>query len=208
MNSNHVRRFRPLIGGIEVFNPGAGDSGTLGFIAQAAAGEKWLVSCYHVLCRAAGAPAPDDEPVYQGGVSAGAEVARTVAAKRDTALDVAAARLSVEGSAYVLGFGPLYRAGDPLVGMRVVKSGASTGVTEGIVQQVREDAVTIEVPPEFPADFDLVERGDSGSPWIDTETGRLVALHTSGTVSGINKAFAVPVKAVLAALGLELLTAD
>lgn len=201
MNANHVRRYRPLLAGIEIFNPKAGDSGTLGLIAEDAAGDKWLVSCFHVLCGANGTAA-DDEPIYQGVLAPGTEVARTAIAKSNAALDVAAGRLLVAADCAALGIGRLAGIGAPKVGTRVLKSGATTGVTEGIISRVEATRVTIEIPESFPLTYDMTERGDSGAPWIEAETRLVVGLHTSGTAQGVDKAFAVPAALVLSTLAL------
>jgi hypothetical protein len=159
MIANHVRRYRPLLAGIEVFNPNAGDSGTLGFFGTDAAGSAWLVSYYHVLVRPAGAPAPGLEPIFQGEVGPGLEVARTSTAMSDPALDVAAAKLLVAAAPRVLGIGSVNGTQAAAVGMRLVKSGPSTGITEGIVSQVNPGRITIEIPNGFPLNYDMNERG-------------------------------------------------
>lgn len=205
MIANHVRRYRPLIAGIEVFNPGAGDSGALGFFGTDASGDTWLVSCYHVLVRPSAAAAPDLEPIFQSDFGVGREVAHTSLTMRDPVLDVAAAKLLVPARSRVLGIGAMNGTIPAAVGMRVVKSGPSTGVTEGIVSKVDAKRITIDIPDAFPANYDMNERGDSGAPWLDLKTHSLVAMHALGSPSGVDQAVAIPIDDILARLGLTLL---
>lgn len=204
---NHGRPFRPLVAGTEIFNPQAGDSGTLGFfLTDVGTAETWLVSCYHVLCRPNGAPAPSAETIFQGGVATGSEVALTDVARSDLLLDVALAKTTVPVSAWALGIGRIVGAQKAAVGMRVVKPGGTTGVTEGVIEVAQKDRITVAIPPPYPPDYDVCERGDSGSPWFEQSSGRIVAMHQAGSQFGPDKAFALPISRILDVTGLQLLT--
>jgi hypothetical protein len=126
--------------------------------------------------------------------------------RADQWLDVAAAVIP-GGNAVgrILGLGKLNTVADPSVGMRVIKAGTTTGITEGVITAVSGSEVRIEVPFEYPSkDYVLSEEGDSGSLWIDTATMSPVGLHFQGAEAGLETAFARPLPAVFAALGLRL----
>jgi len=119
---NYNFMYRPLRGGIAIYNPQVGRLGTLGCIATSDGQDRWIVSCYHVLCRANGAPFPDGEPIYQpvdGNVQA--LVAHNSTNRADPALDCAAALVAngVNSIGQIVGLRPLQNTAEPLVGMRV-----------------------------------------------------------------------------------------
>ena len=172
-------------------------------------GNSWIVSCDHVLGRPRQWPdvAGDDEPILQSTPALGGGiVARTRTGKMNRALDYAAAIIvpNIDVSPSVLELvDPLQRTADAVVGMRVLKSGAETGVTIGIVSEVTDSLVTIVSPPIVPDDYVLSDRGDSGAIWLDAATGRAIGMHFSGRNG--DTAYARPLGAVLGALGLRLL---
>lgn len=102
----------------------------------------------------------------------------------------------------ILGLGAPAAPTRPVVGMRVVKSGRTSGVTEGIVERINGSVVTIALHPTFPLAYDLSEVGDSGAVWVDESTLSPVALHTAGSTSGPSVAAAVDIVDVLFSLGL------
>lgn len=74
---------------------------------------------------------------------------------------------------------------------RLTKSGARTGVTEGVVTSIGEISVhydnrnTIpmhgfEIRPLDPTRGQVSDKGDSGSAWLDSETGDVVGLTVGG----------------------------
>jgi hypothetical protein len=201
---NHELTFRPLQGGIEIINPANDRPGTLGAILKDAT-ERYTLSCYHVLCRPAGAPFVDGEPILQSiGSRGGSPIGKIFSANVSAALDCAAARITpgIESAGRVLGLGPL---GPPLaasVGMRVLKSGYYSGITEGVVLRVQNDRVEIGRPAGYPGTYELSDFGDSGAIWIERDSGSPVAMHT-GTSPAAN-AQGLSILAVLGALGLEL----
>lgn len=73
---------------------------------------------------------------------------------------------------------------NPLIGTRVVKSGARTGVTYGIINFISHDLVdiTITANPDKPALNNEISRpGDSGSFWVtDNASPLAIALHWGG----------------------------
>ena len=201
--------YRPLVSGIRIVNEITGIPGTLGCIGVDLAGNNWIVSCDHVLGRPRQSPdaAGNDEPILQSTLALGGGiVARTRTGKMNRALDYAAAIIvpDVGVSTSVLEFvDPLQGTANAVMGMRVVKSGAETGVTIGLVTDVTDSLITIVSPPIAPDDYVLSDRGDSGAIWLDAETGRAIGMHFSGRDG--NMAYARPLGAVLGALGLRLL---
>jgi hypothetical protein len=204
---NHNLKFRPLRGGIAIFNPNVGELGTLGFVATTNGIDRWIVSCHHVLCRSEGTSPADGEPIFQPvDGDPDSQVARSAAGSADPQLDCAAAKVldGAEAIGEVLGLGQLAAPLDPLAGMEVVKSGITTGITEGRVRSVTGDRVVIEVAPGFPANYELSGGGDSGAVWVQKNTVSPVVLHTRGNDTGEELAFGVPVRKVLQVLGLQI----
>lgn len=165
------------------------------------------MSCYHVFCRTDDSPFPDGEPIYQPiDGEPDALVARVAADHADPVLDCAAARV-VDGVATVLeifGLGKTSVPIDPAVGMRVVKSGVATGITEGVIRGIAGDRVTIAVPDGFPSQYELTHGGDSGALWLERDTRAPVALHTRGNDTGEELAFGAPILRVLSSLRISL----
>jgi hypothetical protein len=169
--------------------------------------ERWILTCYHVLARRDTADLQDGEPVHQVSSTNPPEVvARTRRDRADAALDVAAARVvdGIETVREVLGIGPVTAAKAPEVGMRVVKSGVATGVSEGVVSRIEGTRVQIEMPPGFPSKYELSDISDSGSLWVEISSRAGVALHFGGNDVGVEKAFAVSLPHVLQVLRLDL----
>ncbi|MDP9203799.1 MAG: S1 family peptidase [Gemmatimonadota bacterium] len=199
---------RPLVSGIRIVNAVTGSPGTLGCIGLDADDKPWIISCYHVLGRRRQSTdiALNDEPILQSTFDlGGGVVARTRTDKMNATLDYGAAIIVPEigVSTEVLELDKVQRIADAVVGMTVVKSGAETGVTMGIVTAATDTLITIEQPFDAAEAYVLSERGDSGAVWLDAQTGRAIGLHFSGRDG--NTAFARPLGSVLTELGLRLL---
>lgn len=196
--------YRPLIAGVAIFNPVVNKLGTLGMI-HLHDGKRWIVSCYHVLCRADFSPFEQPEPIFQPfpGIAA-APVAFTDPQRASSELDCAAAFVVEDLRAFpvILELGFVGPPTEPAVGMRVLKSGITTGVTEGEITNIDGDRLEIGVPQDFPTGYDLSDPGDSGALWVERDTRRAVALHTGGNDTGTEKAFGVRLQTVLEALDL------
>ena len=118
-------------GGMGIINPKANRPGTIGLIAAKGA-SRYLVSCYHVLCRPDRTTFQKGEPIYlSADVNQAVPVARAEQGLAD--LDAAAALVvdGVEALAGVIGLAPLAEPAEPEEGMTVVKVGHATGKTEG-----------------------------------------------------------------------------
>ena len=199
---NHDLTYRPLRGGVRIFNPAVNQPGTLGFIATGDGSDRWLVSCYHVLCGPPGA----QEEVYQPIDDPENLVATADPARARADLDCAAARVvaGVDTTTEVLGVGPVGLPVAPEVGMQVIKSGAVTGVTEGTITDVLAGRVEIE-PVGLPDDYQMNDEGDSGAVWLLKGSHRPVVLHQGGSAGPRRFAYGMPVLDVLAALNLAML---
>lgn len=207
---NRTLAYRPLLGGIAVYNPIGSRLGTLGFIGVAADQTLWAVSCYHILCRADGTAFAPGEPIYQpidGFLNT--LIGRTDQNRADVALDCAAIKLipTVAGIGELLEIGRYTQPVEAQPGMRVLKSGITTGVTEGVVAAVNNDMVEIEAPVGYPIKYDVCTSGDSGALWVTRDSHAPVALHTRSTVTGKERAFGLRIQTLLHVLDLQLLIA-
>jgi hypothetical protein len=205
---NHRLAYRPLRGGIEIYNPRVDEIGSLGLAVRDSLGRPgvWLLSCYHVLIGG-----PNDLPnaadvVHQP--SDGANTIATIDATRcEVGLDCATAKLNpgVMAVPQILGIGPFGAVKEPAVGDFVVKSGAMTGITEGIIDDVQGDTIIIKISNSFDANYDLSLPGDSGAVWLRRDDLSPVALH-SGELNDLQRRVkASRLSSVLQTLNCQLL---
>lgn len=191
-NANHIQPYRPLLGGIAICNLALGEIGTLGFVATTNDADRWIVSCYHVLVGrgrqiSAGITESIVFPFEQAPQPVIGEITDATV---DAIVDCAAARVvNTTAAGQILGLGKLtLPPRQPTVRMRVIKSGAATGLTEGRVDRVTTDARGLESVviscPDFPADYELSKGGDSGALWVDADSLAPVALHLGGNARG------------------------
>ena len=206
-SQNHSEHFRPLRGGIVVVAAARQHFGTLGMVVTRTGTDRWGLTCAHVL-GPVGGPVPQGDAVFQPDNTAiSFRVGASVATRADHALDCAAFLIDagVTTSKEILGIGTPSAPMAPIAGMRVVKSGRSTEITEGVISVVNGTRIEIKLHSEFPAAYDLSDPGDSGAVWLEQSTRAPVALHRSGTTSGPSFASGVDINAVLAVLGLAML---
>ncbi len=178
--NNADLQYRPLLGGISLLNARVAEPGTLGYFGRDALGATWIISAYHVLCNSDLSPYVADEAIYQPAAEyAPYHVATTHAAKANVQLDCAAARLDTRATVLnaQLALGAVAVPKAAAVGMRVCKSGAVTGVTEGVITQVDGDTIQIAADIAFDANYVLSDAGDSGSLWLEQSTRAPVGLH-------------------------------
>ncbi len=115
------------------------------------------------------------------------------------------------------GLGAVTGVALPQLGMRVIKSGAGSGVTCGIITGIlgyslqryanRQQLVGpfVCIQPENP-NQEISAPGDSGAWWLDHSTRRAVALHFAGSDNPkLGLAFSMP--EVLEALDIDIVTA-
>ena len=204
---NHSLIYWPLRAGTAIINPVVNQFGTLGFIGTSDGLDRWIVSCFHVLCRLEGPmPAGVRERIYYStDVSRATPIAVVDGSKADQALDCAAAiTLSPNVSRDILAIGALAAPGEPRLGMRVLKSGGATGVTEGVVTEIQADRCFVE-SPGYPKRYELSEGGDSGALWVSASDNAPIGLHIAGNADeGPARAVVIRIDRVLETLKLKM----
>ena len=214
-----TRRTAPLRGGVSVSDQYRRIAGTLGGpVVDRRTGALMLLSNWHVLSGVFGRPGWS---IYQPGRGDGGGTADRVATlERDAMaanLDAAVATLTDERAVVSQPWGlPAVRGVNlAQLGMRVEKSGRTTGVTRGIVTGVDGTQrmyyagagyrVIRRVISITPGDAELSRGGDSGSFWIEEGQGNVVALHFAGNQpSQPEEALAIDIGPILDALEVDL----
>jgi endonuclease G len=214
-------RADPLRGGISISDPYHNAYGTLGgLVRDRATGGPMILSNWHVLVADWGARS--GQSIYQPGRldgGGGADtVARLVRHAMGSNLDAAVASLTPGGRVLLneqLDLGPVIGPGSPQIGMEVVKSGATSEVTYGLVTGVegvsppmrygwlsRMIAHVITIDQRLDGE-QVSAPGDSGSWWLDVATMRAVGLHFAGQEVP-ERALALDMPAVLDALNVDI----
>lgn len=194
--------YRPLKGGVGIVPSTTRRWATLGLIAEGS-GRRWIVTAAHAVgpIAADGALAIHQGPWKEAGHDicnvAGSDI--LVA----PALDVAAVPITVPGVTCVPEIADLGRwtgIEKAEAGQRVVKVGAGSGFTAGVVASAAGGVVTIAPAPGCPAGYRIAESGDSGAAWLAWPTLRLTALHRA--VSSAGNAIAADIDDALTAMSL------
>lgn len=209
----------PMRGGISVSNPLMVSAGTLGgLVKDRQSHDDMILSNWHVL----GCPWAewDDLPIYQPGRLDGGYRVHTVACLTRHAMDqnLDAAVATLNGTRMLInderGLGRVAGVASPRLGMRVIKSGRTTGVTTGIIdgfggrrmfnyfgfsRMVREHIHIIPAPESE----QVSAPGDSGAFWLEESTHLAVGLHFGGNNSP-EYALAFSMPEVLEALQVEM----
>jgi endonuclease G len=218
-SSPRSRIFNPLRGGISISNEWSLHSGTLGgLVKDRERGGEMILSNWHVL--AGSAYARKGLRIYQPGYADGGQFQHTIALLERHAMnqgvDAAVARLT-DARPWIndqLDVGPISGITAPTLGMRVIKSGFGSDVTEGMI-----DGVEGEYPIEYGGFMRKIKHvyrivpvtpgrvvsqgGDSGSWWLEKDTRRAVALHFAG-YDWPETALAIAMPQVLDALGVDI----
>jgi endonuclease G len=211
-------RADPLRGGISVSTARHNAAGTLGArVRDRTTGAEMILSNWHVLA-ADWTGRPGQGILQPGRLDGGLPGDAVAALSRDVMgnhLDAAVA--AVTGSRRLvndqLGLGPIAGVGTAVLGLRVVKSGRTTGITYGRVtgvggvaqiaysgvQRTVRHVVTIDPYPGG----EVSQPGDSGSTWLGDEDRRAVGLHFAGGNTP-ERALAIDFATVLEALDVEL----
>lgn len=198
---NRNQRFEQIPFGVSIGSPHI-TAGTLGAkVFDAETGAAMILSNWHVL---AGIPtATSGLPIWQPGPADGgrsdantiAHLGRFVLGPHDAAVafisdDRPILDETIEGEM-------IEDVVAPRLGMRLWKSGRTTGRTEGFIDGVRmtvtmnygaagarlmRDVVHIVPVPGAPP-TEISAGGDSGSVWVDRESGKAVGLHFAGEIS-------------------------
>lgn len=217
-----MRRVMPMQGGISVSDAHRNIFGTLGgLVIDRENGAGMILSNFHVLNgRWYARPRL---PIYQPGRGDGGSQADTVAIYSHHAmasnLDAAVAKLT--GNRQLIndqfGLAPVKGVGWAQVGMKVIKSGRTTGVTRGLVAGVggvslqyysgvyRQIHNVINIVPREGPDVSL--GGDSGSFWIEEETMNVVGLHFARDKKVAENGLAMDIQPILEALNVDMAVA-
>jgi endonuclease G len=157
-----------------------------------------ILSNWHVLAGASAASV--GEGILQPGrIDGGTQVVATLTRMvLDARMDAAVATLNgTRGHATeILGLGSVTGIDAPTLGMNVVKSGRTTGITRGVVDGVSLSTSInygdpgivafsnqIRIVPRAPwpaVDYEVSMGGDSGSVWLNEANRRAVGLHFAG----------------------------
>ncbi len=190
--------YDPLIGGISCGNPRV-TAGTLGVIVYDRVRCKpMILSNWHVLAGASAAAVGEDI-IQPGRVDGGTEVVASLTRmKLDSRMDAAVATLNNARSSSrdILGLGTISGIDTPALGMNVVKSGRTTGITRGVIDGISlsvsinygdpgvvafSNQIRIVPRPPWPAvDYEVSMGGDSGSVWLRESNNRAIGLHFAG----------------------------
>lgn len=203
MVANHLQAFMTMRGGLEIARPD-GRRGTLGMLLSSDGVDRWLVTCRHVLGAGAALVIEPGHDIEQPAFAGGVRIASTSTARTTACFDCAAARIeNVPWVDEILGIGPVGQPIAPQLGMRMIKAGAGTGVTEGWIDDIEADGtVVIRLPPDMPSTCRLSAEGDSGAVWVSCADHCPVALHREGNAAGIPMAKAIPFLQICQALAL------
>ena len=221
----------------EVLEPGdalngerSSGQGTLGFFAKVTATDEIVfVSNHHVLYDSGGQDGDEiGSPMHSGCCCCTCNVVGTNL-RAVQADDCAMAKLKSKTKikTAIPGVGQVAGTADAVMGMTVTKHGQMTNVTTGLITLVTPG------PPGTPVftfrvqtnngNDNFTKPGDSGSAVVDTATNKIVGLHragcntplaagaTSGNCTGPVPPYhstSIGIGRVLAALGIEVLTAD
>ena len=200
-NIGRTNRVEPLVGGISVGNARV-SAGTLGAIVwDRESGAPCVLSNWHVLC-GSNACQPG-ETIYQPGPFDGGgqddRIAELLRWQLDKHGDAALAKLigDREFARDLLELNPLSGVeANPRLGLRVVKSGRTTAITQGIIDGVSLSLVLnydngprvlfhdqLRIVPRAPwpaTPYELTRAGDSGAIWVNESNNRAVGLHFAG----------------------------
>ena len=219
--NDNAKRTDPLCGGLSISDPIRNTYGTLGGrVIDRDTGEALILSNFHVL--AVDTTSRPGMAIYQPGRMDGGGANDRVAALARHAMavniDAAVATLDSDGRPLInfqLGLGPVAGLAHPQIGEQVIKSGATTQVTYGLVTGVegvsepirygnlaRIIAHVMRIEPQLLEDR-VSAGGDSGSWWLDQATHNVVGLHFAGQFQP-DIALAINMPMVLDALNVDI----
>lgn len=211
--------FNPLRGGISISNEWSYSYGTLGgLVKDRSTGEEMILSAWHVL--ASSAFTRPGLRIFQPGVGDGGTLRHTVARftrhGMNQGIDAAVAKL--EGSRSTINemyeIGLVAGAIEPMIDMKLVKSGRASRVTYGVVSGVEGERTlsygglprTIRHIVHIMQTLETGEvsrGGDSGSWWLEEATYKAAALHIAGN-DDPEYALAISMPCVLEALQVDI----
>ena len=191
------RIFNPLQGGISISNEWEYGYGTLGgLVKDRLTGDRMILSAWHVL--AYSAYTRPGLRILQPGLGDGGTSNNTIARftrhAMSRGIDAAVAKL--EGNRSTLNdeyeIGVVKGAIEPMIDMRLIKSGRASRVTQGIISGVEGEQPIwyggfqrkirhIVHIMQTPEEGEVSRGGDSGSWWLDFESHKAAALHIAGS---------------------------
>ncbi|KAB0498258.1 chymotrypsin family serine protease [Pseudomonas lini] len=217
-HNNSYDVLNPLISGALIGNLFRQTAGTLGFFARDNLGRIGLVSNWHVL---EGSLAWGKETIQQP--RSARDVATTVSMLEPvTGYDFGFAVLNggISCSSEILNLGfSIVGVEQPRAGIPVVKYGAATKETHGIIEAYPSKDLPMVYPslnnqtyflkafcitPVPGGEQRISDQGDSGSVWINPATHNVVGLHVGGLKDQPEVAVAHSIVDILDKLGLEL----
>jgi hypothetical protein len=169
----------PVIGGVTLGNTRSVLNGTLGAVVfDQRSLQPMALSNYHVLVVE---PPQGTDMIAQPQTSAATDALGNLE-RWDKRYDCAVCRItSRRVSAELADLGAARGTQSPRVGMKVIKSGRTTGVTRGVIDGTDGAEFTVIPDPDFPAPGgEISASGDSGSLWLDSESLLAVGLHYAG----------------------------
>ena len=176
---NRDARQVPVIGGVTLGNTNSVLNGTLGAVVfDQRSLQPMALSNYHVLVVE---PPQGTDMIAQPQTSAAADALGNLE-RWDKRYDCAVCRITSRPvSAQLAGLGAARGTQSPRVGMKVIKSGRTTGVTRGVIDGTDGAEFTVVPDPDFPAPRgEISASGDSGSLWLESESLLAVGLHYAG----------------------------
>ncbi|MFZ5518989.1 MAG: transglycosylase SLT domain-containing protein [Candidatus Zhuqueibacterota bacterium] len=211
-----------LHGGIRIANSQNNHAGTLGgFVRDRYSGTNMILSTWHVLAGSwntqQGIPVclPADSTERRNQPEFVAEYTRSAIAHH---FDAAVACLKNQYNCHnnQSGIGPVNGVTAPRLGMKVMKSGAGTNVTSGIITGIsgclvqnyygRQYSIrsVIHILP-LQRNTEMCASGDSGAWWLEQSTSYAVGLHIAGN-SDASSSLAVNMQDVLDVLEVDVIT--
>jgi hypothetical protein len=176
-------RRNPIVGGVETRNVNVtvNPLGTLGAVVFDAANNNapMALSNHHVYVSTRPNGAAGEQANQPGNTNNADAIG--IVARSNRALDCAVVTLNGvrPASTTIIDFaGGIKGVIDPVIGLRVTKSGRTTGTTRGMIEGVSADEFTVvPVPGQWQ---ELSRPGDSGSIWLEQDSHASVGLHYAG----------------------------
>lgn len=174
-------RFDPVPGGVAIASVKVNGMGTLGMnVMDTYSGAPMGLTASHVLVE------DDAEPgdrVIQPATQKATDIVGNLV-KWNTDLDCALFKYnySREIAPGILGIPEIPReVKPPVIGMRLVKSGLTTGITHGVIDGVNDESFTIIPDQNLPEQEEEISApGDSGAIWLEDGCYAAIGLHFAG----------------------------
>jgi hypothetical protein len=204
----HLRtdRLDPILGGVEARNVNLDKRGTVGAIVFDRENRPMALSNHHIFVANRPNGAQNDRINQPGTTALSDRIGAVMRSNRNLDCAVAAIDTTRQISTSIVDIpGGIKGVVDPVIGMRVTKSGLGTLTTFGMVEGVTANEFTIvPIPGQF---HELSGGGDSGSIWLEQISHAAVGLHFAGETVGApdkERAFAKIISRAASALDIKL----